>query len=248
MWTYWDILSHVFGDKIHLYTHLKYHTRGKNLMDLSYINFLDSVIDLYVYILFLIPVIFNLIILLITSRKGESRSIYSRVLFYSQIASLGLIITTFFIPFYSANNVNLGADFPILYNLGFFYLLIFVFPFIVSQGVMLSLYGWTNRNKIGINLLLSGIMILAYYLSMFLWMFFHGVIYLPCSSFGEVLSDGHNYTFTFIIFQIGSYFFFIKHGSKIEDNFYKYAGLFGVILILFIESLKWIPVFFSMIY
>lgn len=217
-------------------------------MDLSYINFLDSVVNLNVYILHLIPVVFNLLILLIISRKDETRSIYSKLLFYSQIASLGLIISTFFIPLYSANNIDIDADLPILYNLGFFYLLIFVFPFIVSQGVMLSLYGWRNRNNFGNNLFLSGIMILGYYLSIFLWMFFHGVMYLPSGSFGDVLSDWHNYNFTFIIFLIGGYFYFIKHSSKIEVNFYKYAGIYGIILILFLESTTWLPVFYNIIY
>ena len=191
------------------------------------------------YIWLIIPIVSNSIILLLIARKDKTHNRYSKLLFISQIISIGFIIGSIFIPIYLTDNINIDTDLPILYGLGFGYLIIFVFPYVITQGVALTLYG-LNKLEESNNLMISGIMIIVYYLISFIWLFVHGVVYVLYNSFSGVMHDWWLYNFVFIIILIIGYAFFIKHSSKTNLFAYRNAGIIGIFLTVSLELLKWI--------
>ena len=211
-------------------------------MDLTY-NFLWLSGGFLLYLFLLIPIINNLITFIIIARKDNTLSKYSKLLFLSQIISLGLIIGSIFIPLYTATNINLNTDIPTIYGLGFLYIIIFVFPYVITQGITMTLFGIKRKDKYSKSLMTAGIMLTVYYLSIFFWLLFHGVIYVPGFAFLSVLSDWVLYNFMFIIFAIMGYIFFIKYNSKTGLKLYRNTGLIGIIIIISLETIKWFAFF-----
>jgi hypothetical protein len=213
--------------------------KGENIMDLTY-NYLLFSGALLLYLWLIIPIIYNSVILLLIAREDKTHNRYSKFLFISQIISIVFIIGSFFIPIYLTDNINIDIDLPILYGLGFGYLMIFVFPYIITQGLALTLYGLKKKGEFSKNLMISGIMILVYYLISFIWLFSHGVVYVLYNSFSGVMNDWWLYNFVFIIFLVIGYAFFIKYSSKTNLIVWRNAGIFGIFLIVSLELLKWI--------
>ncbi|MFX1586713.1 MAG: hypothetical protein ACFFC1_01055 [Promethearchaeota archaeon] len=207
-------------------------------MDITYncVIFSDAFL-LYLWVL--IPIVYNIIIFLIIARKDKTQNKHSKLLFILQIISFGFIIGSFFIPTYFTNNINIGTELPIIFGLGLIYLIIFVFPYVITQGLAMTLYGLKKKGEFNKYLMTSGIMILVYYLSSFIWMFIHGVIYVLYNSFDGVMQDWWLYNFMFIIFPIIGYIFFIKYSFKTKLIIYRNAGIFGIFLIISLELLKW---------
>lgn len=191
-----------------------------------------------IYLWLLIPFAFNNLALLIIAQKDKGRTKYSKFLLVSQIFNFGLIILTFFIPTYNANMVNLDADLPLLYTLGFVYVTIFFFPYVITHGIVLTLYGMKSRIKCGNSLLIGGIMVLIYNISAYLLMFFYGIVYMVGLNIGWALGQWNRYNFFsgLILLPILGYYFFIRYGVKNELNWIKTIGKIGIILTFAIET------------
>lgn len=210
-------------------------------MDLTYNLLLFSGAFL-LYLWLIIPIVYNSVILLLIVQKDKTHNRYSKFLFISQIISIGFIIGSFFIPIYLTDNINIDTDLPILYGLGFGYLIIFVFPYVITQGLALTLYGLKKKEKFSKNLMISGIMIIIYYLISFIWLFCHGVVYVLYNSFSGIMNDWWLYNFVFIIFLIIGYAFFIKYSSKTNLSLYRNVGILGIFLIVSLELVKWLVI------
>jgi len=199
------------------------------------------------YLWLLIPFVFNNYALLVIAQKDKGRTKYSKFLLVSQFFNFGLIIVTFFIPTYNANNINLNADLPLLYTLGFVYLTIFFFPYIITHGIALTLYGMKSRANYGNSLLIGGIMVLIHNISAYLLMFFYGIVYMVGINLGCAMNTWFMYNFFtgLILIPIIGYYFFIRYGEKNNLNWIKIIGIMGIILTLAIETYELLVMFNS---
>lgn len=202
------------------------------------------------YLWLLIPFVFNNFALLIIAQKDKGRTKYSKFLLVSQFFNFGLIIVTFFIPTYNANMVNLDADLPLLYTLGFVYVTIFFFPYIITHGIALTLYGMKSRTNYGNSLLIGGIMMLTYNVAAYLLMFFYGIIYMPGFNLGSAMHTWFIYNFFsgLILIPIIGYYFFIRYGEKNNLNWIKTIGYMGIILTFGIEVYELLSIFNSVLF
>lgn len=207
-------------------------------MDLSFGFIWEFSNNHLLYLWLLIPFVFNTFALLIIAQKDKGRTKYSKFLLVSQIFNFGLIIVTFFIPTYNANMVNLNVDLPLLYTLGFVYVTIFFFPYVLTQGIALTLYGMKSRTNYGNSLLIGGIMVLIYNISAYLVMFFYGIVYMVGLNLGWAMHTWFMYNFFMglILIPIISYFFLIRYGVKNNLQWIKTIGNMGIILTLAIEA------------
>lgn len=185
----------------------------------------------------LIPIIFNNFILFFIGYKDKSRSKYSKLLAGSQIFNIILILSTFFIPTYKANSISVNDDLPLLFTLGFVYVTLFFFPYIITHGFVLTLYGFKNKTQYGYSLLIGGILMVFNYISMYLFTFLHGIIYMqnPLISWAMHSWFLYNFWAGFIIIPIVGYTFFLRHGKRNSLKWIQISGVVGILLILTIE-------------
>ena len=197
------------------------------------------------YLWLLIPFVFNNIAFLIIAQKDKGRTKYSKFLLISQIFNFGLIFATFFIPTYNADNINLDADLPLLYTLGFVYLTIFFFPYVVTHGIALTLYGMKSRANYGKSLLIGGIMVLIHNISAFLLMFFYGIVYMVGLNIGWAMNQWFIYNFFsgLVIIPLLGYIFFIRYGLENNLKWIVTIGIVGIILTLAIEGYELFSMF-----
>jgi hypothetical protein len=141
--------------------------------------------------------------------------------------------------------VNLNADLPLLYTLGFVYLTIFFFPYIITHGIALTLYGMKSRANYGNSLLIGGIMVLIHNISAYLLMFFYGIVYMVGFNLGWALHIWFMYNFFtgLVLIPIIGYYFFIRYGVKNNLNWIKTIGNMGIILTFGIEAYELLSIF-----
>ncbi|MHA2127478.1 MAG: hypothetical protein ACXABO_18710 [Promethearchaeota archaeon] len=188
---------------------------------------------------------FDTFILFFIALKDKSRTRSSRFLLWTQIFNLGFIVGTFFIPTYNANNINVDTELPYVYLLGFIYVTLFFFPYIITKGVALTLYGRENRTLYGNSLQIGGILMLIHYISVYLWIFLHGVIYMQSPMLSWAIHSWFLYNFWagFVVISIIGYFFLYKHGLKNKIKWIKNIGIAGIVFTLTMELYELLAMF-----
>jgi len=202
-------------------------------------NFL-SPLDLINYLSMAIPIIIYNILLFLAIKKHQHEFRKPKMMMKACLVVLVLYVAYIFVPVIYAHGAS-PEEWQIIAIIFSLYFAGYMVPNIITQGVILAIFGIKNKEKYRYFIFVAGVLFIIYYTSMltaYIFAISNFSIYMTLTSLFMVLFS------CFFAVNITAYVLLLLHGILYRQNLFKVLGITMVSLQTFKFFLT--PIMFSL--
>lgn len=172
------------------------------------------------YLLTTIPLITYNILLYLAVKFNQQEYHKSKMMMISCLIAIIISVAYIFIPGLGATNVS-PEESEILSIFFGLYAVVYLTPYVITQGVILLIFGIKNKEKYRFFIPVAGLLLTIYYCNLLIINFFSSnyEIYMMYNLLFTVLR------YIFFAVQINAYIFLLIHGISSCQNIFKVLGI-----------------------